>query len=193
MNSDYVRVLKLFPFCSQNLFLFGLKWSPGTSFHNSKSKEPRCVPEKSRIFPRFFLGSLIPSLIKLSVKVWFNNQRVEKSVDLMLTIFFLTKSSMFWKNIQLAILALVETTKDALFETLPFGEFIFHNCSSRDNMQCNISRSSRSMLYPWATEDSWKLTALVKTRFMNKNVLQTARAGMSICAYAKWYKLNGEF
>ena len=39
------------------------------------------------------------------------------------------------------------------------------------------------MLYYWATEDSWKLTALIKTRFMNKNVLQTARARISICAY----------
>lgn len=55
--------------------------------------------------------------------------------------------------------------------------------------------SFRSMLYHWDTEDSWKLTALIKTRFMNKTVLQTARAGMSICAYAQWYKLNinGQF
>jgi len=46
---------------------------------------------------------------------------------------------MFCKNIQLAILAPVETTKDIIFETLPFGEFIFNNCSSRDKMQYNIS------------------------------------------------------
>ena len=46
---------------------------------------------------------------------------------------------MFCKNIQLAILALVETTKDTFFETLPFGESIFNICSSRDKMKYNIS------------------------------------------------------
>ena len=47
---------------------------------------------------------------------------------------------MFCKNIQLAILAPVETTKDIIFETLPFGEFILITyCSSRDKMLHNIS------------------------------------------------------
>ena len=38
--TGYVRIFKQFHRGSQNLFLFGLKWSPGTYFHYSKSKEP---------------------------------------------------------------------------------------------------------------------------------------------------------
>ena len=73
---------------------FGLKWSPGTSFYNSKSKEPRCVPEKSTDFSllfswkfNFFRWSKFQCKYFYFSITKFNNQRVEKSADLMLTIF----------------------------------------------------------------------------------------------------------
>ena len=55
--TDYVRVFKLFPFGSQNLFLFGLKWSPQEPFPQQQVEGAWLywkLPNQ-QIFPSFFL------------------------------------------------------------------------------------------------------------------------------------------